>query len=434
MHGKTLDWKTPPKSLPPEGTGKQGWKLSMDRVFRLAIIYRWVCIVLACVVLGVLWRTTGTPRLWSTAMLYPVYATLLNLLHMKKGRGALARWMLLFDYFYVLLNGYFTPSTIWTEFLFLPVILMDIVLTFPALQAIVLETVLGIVGSVALSYNLIGGSTIMVNGISFPFSLVSVCFYTPISLGMIVLAMLRFHREQEQQNLLELKELNHRLDAINRNISQKLFSIQQDSSQQERMRITKEIHDTAGYVFINVIMLLQASLAVMDKDRTLGEAKINDALDYTRRGMNEIRYILREMRAYEKPSLGLQNELYDIARLFTKATGVTVNMEYGNWRKSFGQKFDAFFVSFLQESLTNALKHGHATVVEMICWETGKEVMITVRDNGKGTSGPLLPGIGLTGIKDFVETKAGQVTIEANDPLGFSIRVVLPATAMESGE
>jgi signal transduction histidine kinase len=199
------------------------------------------------------------------------------------------------------------------------------------------------------------------------------------------------------------------------------------------MRIAKKIHDTVGYVFINIIMLLQAALAIIDKDRQKAEIKIGDALDYTRRGMNEIRYILRDIRSYEKPSLGLQNELHDIARLFAKATGVTVNMSYGNWRKSFGTKLDDFFISFLQESFTNALKHGCATVVDMNCWETNREIIIYVQDNGKGTPENLTMGIGISSIKEFVEAQKGHVDIRPSGS-GFMIRVTLPLSAIDADD
>ncbi|PKL11931.1 MAG: hypothetical protein CVV52_12050 [Spirochaetae bacterium HGW-Spirochaetae-8] len=344
-------------------------------------------------------------------------------------KSPILQGLLVLQYFFVLLIGYYLPILSWYEFLFIPCILLEFVLIFPFTTTVVLEVVLGMMGAIVFSNHLISASVITVQQLSFPLSLLSFCFYVPISLACILIATIRHARQQEEARLAQIEDLNHRLEGINRNINQKLFGIQQDSSQKERMRITKEIHDTAGYVFINVIMLLQTAMAVLDSDRKLGEAKINDALDYTRRGMNEIRYILREMRAYEKPSLGLQNELYELADLFMKATGVKVKMEYGNWPRSLGRKLDMFFISFLQESLTNALKHGHASTIDMLCWENTSGVMMLVKDNGVGSQGPINPGIGLSGISDFVKGIQGTVEV-GSDETGFHIRVSLPCDSV----
>lgn len=363
-------------------------------------------------------------------IIFVVYMTIYLAMRLLLDSLALVQGLVFFYYFLLLLVGYFVPERSWYEFLFLPCIMLEFVLLFPFAVAIAFEILFGMIGSIVFSNHLILGSSIIVNASEFPLSLVSACFYIPLSLAFILLARYRQERIKEKANLLQILGINRRLEGINRNINQKLFRIQQDSYQTERMRITKEIHDTAGYVFINIIMLLQTALAVLNTNKELGESKINDALDHTRRGMNEIRYILREMRNYEKPSLGLQKELFEIADLFKKATGVQVNMEYGNWPSTFGKKLDLFFISLLQESLTNSLKHGNASSIDMICWEHLGEVMILVKDNGKGQDSPIVPGIGLSGIRDFIDKVDGTLEI-TSDQTGFMLRVSISQNAIE---
>ncbi len=104
-------------------------------------------------------------------------------------------------------------------------------------------------------------------------------------------------------------------------------------------------------------------------------------------------------------------------------------MEYGNWPRSLGRKLDMFFISFLQESLTNALKHGHASTIDMLCWKNTSEVMMLVKDNGVGSQGPINPGIGLSGISDFVKGIQGTVEV-GSDETGFHIRVSLPCDSV----
>lgn len=229
-----------------------------------------------------------------------------------------------------------------------------------------------------------------------------------------------------KENLGRKENHNLKLMKINSEISSKLFSIQQDSSEEERLRITKEVHDTAGYVFINVIMMLQAALAIIDKDYTKGKEKVESALEYTRRGMNEIRMVLHEMRAYEKPDIGIQNELYNIVAVFRKATNINVRFEYGNWPKHFERKeTELFLESLVQECLTNTVKHGNADTIDIICWKDEESYSILIQDNGKTKQKNLLLGIGLSGIEDFVSNHGGCVSY-GYDQEGFLVRVKLP--------
>lgn len=338
---------------------------------------------------------------------------------------ALLKTLVLSLYIYTILVGYVIPAVSWLEFLFLPIILLDSAMLFSWPIYLLIGPILGSIGPLLLSSHIKAGTVIQTGHASIPLVSFLVCFYVPLTVGLILLSHVQYLRTIERERMEEIESQNRRLEAINSEINNKLFRIQQDSSYEERMRITKEIHDTAGYVFINVIMLLQAAVALLDKDRALGEEKINFALDYTRRGMNEIRHILREMRVSEKPSLGLQNELFDIAQVFMNATGFHVKLEYGNWPKTFGRDLDIFFCSFLQECLTNAVKHGNASRIEMLCWQNSQNVTIQVKDNGGVKEGPITPGIGITGIKDFAGSYNGTVEL-GYDQDGFTIRVSIP--------
>ena len=299
---------------------------------------------------------------------YLGFAGVLAILQML-GILLVLKWFLFIEYFYILLLGYIYPNLIFLEYLYIPAVLIGMVVCFPKKCSIILVVAFGMIGSIFLSSNFINHKMFIINGIDLPVSFIAGWYYLNIALLLILFNVFSIRLRAKDEYIKEVLDQNKRMNVVNRNISERLYSIQKDSSIAERMRIVKEIHDTVGYILVNIIMLLQAALAIIGKDREVAEEKVNDALEYTRRGMNEIRHILREMRAYEKPSLGLQNKLHEIAHLFSRATGIVVKLSYGNWKKTYGNKLDNFFVSFLQESFTNALKHGCATAVDMSCWK-----------------------------------------------------------------
>lgn len=325
---------------------------------------------------------------------------------------------------YSLLLGYIIPIFNFLVIILIPLIMLEMILIFPWPYSLITESLIGLVSPLFIS-NIKSILFINNENYSIPIYFLIFCLFSPliITFGLLSYAI---NRKLILEKELILKDLqNKRLMAINSEINTKLYVIQQDSSQEERMRITKEIHDTAGYVFINVIMLLQAATALFDKDFEKGKEKVDFALDYVRRGMNEIRFILREIRVYEKPSFGLPNEMYDIVNLFIKATGLKVKLEYGNWPKSFGKKEDEFFCSLLQESLTNVIKHGSASSVNIICWSASNTASIIIQDNGGIKQSQIILGIGITGIIDFAKSINGSVKYGFNK-LGFELNVSIP--------
>jgi signal transduction histidine kinase len=179
-------------------------------------------------------------------------------------------------------------------------------------------------------------------------------------------------------------------------------------------------------------MMLQAAAAVFNKDGKRAEKLITDARDYAERGINEIRHILRDVRDYAEVSLSLQNELYSVGDIFQKATGVEISIQYGNWPRSFSKPMDAFFTSFAQEALTNALKHGQATEIFIFCQDSGGIVSMTVSDNGAGAKLPVEKGIGISSLEDIANQYGGAVSMSSNKS-GFKITVSVSRQTMEDG-
>ncbi|MDR2403635.1 MAG: hypothetical protein LBD78_06350, partial [Spirochaetaceae bacterium] len=162
------------------------------------------------------------------------------------------------------------------------------------------------------------------------------------------------------------------------------------------------------------------------KDAKKAERIIVDARDYAERGINEIRHILRNIRGHSQGFLSLQNTLFDLSDSFRKATNIMLIIEYGNWPRTFSKTIDSFFISFTQECLTNALKHGQATVIIIMCWLRGSRIFMRVTDNGQGALMPIKKGIGISAMEEFVTLYDGSIVIQS-DAGGFRITAELLA-------
>jgi signal transduction histidine kinase len=333
--------------------------------------------------------------------------------------------MVFIDYFLVLICPYYSPHVIILEFIWIPEILATIAVFLPGIRSIFLILFMGIPGGIFLSYGYYQEIVVSIGEKSYPFYMALIPFYLAFTFLSIILCQFFLSSRKREEYTRSLETLNGQLNKINHFVSQKIFHLENDSTIEERKRISKEIHDTAGYVFVNLIMMLQAASAIFYTDVKKAEAIINDARDYAERGINEIRHILRNIRDYSPVRLSLQNELYSIGAAFNKATEVKININYGNWPKTFSKNIDSFFVSFMQEALTNSLKHGHAASVSISCWKNNDFYTISVTDNGKGAVLPVKKGIGITALEDVVHQYNGNVTIRS-DRTGFGIQVSFP--------
>jgi signal transduction histidine kinase len=338
--------------------------------------------------------------------------------------------LLLFaDYVVVLLFPYFDHVLLPSEFIWIPGILLALALGLPRIVNKIAPLVLGIPGAVTLSCGYISNLSVSAFGVSFPFYLAALVFYVPVSLLAIITAFICSEMEKIKNRDAGLELINMHLNELNRSISEKIFRLQNDTATETRKRLSKEIHDSTGYVFINLIMMLQAASAVFRKDAEKAQQLVDEARDYAERGINEIRHRLRDIRSYTISRISLQNEFFNLAESFHKATEVTITIDYGEWPPAFSRDIDSFFVSFLQETLTNAVKHGHATEISVICWKSASHFGMSVTDNGTGAAPPIKFGIGITAMEDVIGQMQGSITI-MSDESGFRINASIPLEAV----
>jgi signal transduction histidine kinase len=109
---------------------------------------------------------------------------------------------------------------------------------------------------------------------------------------------------------------------------------------------------------------------------------------------------------------------------FSRATGLDVEVNWGNAPWSFGDDLNAAVYRLIQESMTNAFRHGRATKIQIRFWITDEKLLIVVHDNGRGAN-EVHPGIGLTGMTERLAPLGGRL-VAAGGERGFSVRAEIP--------
>ncbi|MBB6478869.1 sensor histidine kinase [Spirochaeta isovalerica] len=192
----------------------------------------------------------------------------------------------------------------------------------------------------------------------------------------------------------------------------------------ERKRLSREIHDAVGYALTNIIMLLEAAALLVDKDRSKQKEAILNAKKQAINGLEETRTALRHLREDKEDRLQGKRAIDELIRAFRDATGIVIKVEYGNLPFSVGERVDTLMFRMIQEGMTNAFRHGMATVITIIFWVDEDLIRLSIHDNGSGSS-DIVEGIGLAGMRERLEQIGGRLLMK-NVVDGFELSAEIP--------
>jgi signal transduction histidine kinase len=198
---------------------------------------------------------------------------------------------------------------------------------------------------------------------------------------------------------------------------------------EERLRIARELHDVMAHTV--AVIAVQAGVAadVLDSDPGEARAALGSIRTATREAMAELRATLGVLRAGDDadaplepaPGLGQIDDL--VAR--SNAAGLRVDLEAAGDARVLPAAVDLTAYRVVQESLTNVVRHAHATTATVSVRYEPSAVVVEVRDDGRGPDGPDA-GHGLTGMGERVAALGGRFEAGPGSAGGFRVRAHLP--------
>src|SRR5215475_5471666 len=200
---------------------------------------------------------------------------------------------------------------------------------------------------------------------------------------------------------------------------------------EERTRIARELHDIVAHA-VSVMVLqvgavrhrLPAALAE-DREALIGVEQAGRA------ALTEMRHLLDAMRDDGEPAeLGPQPGLDRLDALLRDigGAGLPVRLHVDGDPLELPRGIDISAYRIVQEGLTNALRHAHATQAEVGLRYTSDQLRIEVSDNGRGAAGSDGLGHGLIGIHERVKLYGGEMSTATTNGGGFTLTARLPLT------
>lgn len=191
----------------------------------------------------------------------------------------------------------------------------------------------------------------------------------------------------------------------------------------ERNDIAREIHDTVGHNMTALLVQLQLAEALWKERSSHTEQILQTCTELARKSLQDVRTSVRTLK--EESEGNIIERMRNMLDEFSKVTNVQVTFQMQGDPAIIPLSLQPTILRTLQESLTNAKRHGRATVcnVSLCCLE--ENVTLTISDDGVGTS-EVSPGFGLMNMKERVEEHGGAIHFESEKGNGFQLLVQFP--------
>lgn len=241
---------------------------------------------------------------------------------------------------------------------------------------------------------------------------------------LVVQVGLAFYRQY-----LRLDKTLRELDESKKELEKAYAVVAEVTALEERQRIAKEIHDTAGHSLTTVIMQTESAKLMLDKNPDEARQKIVSANLQAKHALEELRDSVHLLSG-SNANKTLQSAFLDIIHESTDGTGITIRSEIEDARVS-PAKF-RFLCNTLKEGISNGLRHGLATAFWFSFKKEEERLCFLLSDNGKGVDIEKLQfGFGLTSMQERAKSLGGEIEIQSEIGEGLELRLTLPVDTEE---
>ncbi|WP_235847706.1 helix-turn-helix transcriptional regulator [Paenibacillus tuaregi] len=224
----------------------------------------------------------------------------------------------------------------------------------------------------------------------------------------------------------QLFVVNHRQSGIIRDqyavLEQYTSQMEHVTQLEERNRMSKDLHDTMGHAFTSILMGLEALRPDVQSEE--GRKRMDSLLGLTRKSLDEVRQYLHQAGS-SGDNLTLVQSLEKLAGDFQRFSKAEVRFKSYGEDITLPKQMGMTLYRCLQESLTNAVRHGQASRIEVSLHVEDRQIRLEVKDNGLGAD-DLQEGFGLQAMRERVTNLQGQLYIYSNQGEGTTVTCNLP--------
>lgn len=201
----------------------------------------------------------------------------------------------------------------------------------------------------------------------------------------------------------------------------------QNIREEERTRISREIHDELGQKLTVLKLDISWVIKKVDDANKPAKQKLNDLMQLLDATMQSVRRIAQELRPVVL-DLGLPAAIDWYLKEFEKRSGVKTSFKDPGEIPELADPVKTGLFRIFQESLTNVARHSDARTLSVILSNSNGQLKLTMKDDGKGFEDQHITGttLGILGMKERSEMMGGKFEICSSPGKGTQITVTIP--------
>lgn len=251
------------------------------------------------------------------------------------------------------------------------------------------------------------------------------------SLNTFIFLLYMIQLVRVQTNETErIQGLNEQLSITNKELFQANLRLEEYAKEsvkmaetRERNRLAREIHDTLGHALTGIIMGLQACIALMDTAPEAAKNQLKTLVEVAGQGMTDVRRSVKALRPDALEKFNLQKALISLIEETGNTTHTEIEYQCSTNFVYLNENEEEVVYRIIQESITNAIRHGKASRIQIFIHREVNELKISVIDNGIGCL-CIKEGFGLHHMKERIDLLHGNLEYYGEN--GFELHVAIP--------
>ena len=206
------------------------------------------------------------------------------------------------------------------------------------------------------------------------------------------------------------------------------------AQEEERRRISRELHDQVG----QSVTGLSLGLKALEREAAVPSAQLQALQAIAIEIGRDIHRAAADLRPAALDDLGLEKVLAALAASVGQRTGIRIDMQAVGTAGGLPKEVEIVVYRVVQEALNNALKHAEATMVSVVLERSRDRLRVVIEDDGIGFDPDQLPDpadpprLGLSGMRERLGLVGGAMKIESSPGAGTTLFIDLPLAAREA--
>jgi signal transduction histidine kinase len=199
--------------------------------------------------------------------------------------------------------------------------------------------------------------------------------------------------------------------------------------EEERTNLAREIHDEMSGALTSLKIELSLLPDRAAKDSSLFLEKLRAMAGLIDRALARVQSIATELRPVVLDKLGLVAAIEWQASEFQQRSGITCETHLPSGEIRLDSERSTAVFRILQEALTNVARHAKATKVKIEVKSKGEDLVLTLRDNGKGIRAKAIhahDALGLLGMRERAMYFGGRTEVSRARGGGTLVSVSVP--------